>query len=85
MSKAHDVPSCPAGPAVSAADKRAWQKNKIPKRQTQASHQAGYPKIASKVLDALIGPQIEGTKIKDRLEHQHRAQRHFWVAVGAII
>ena len=30
------------------------------KRQTQASHQAGYPKIASQVLDALIGPQIDG-------------------------
>ena len=30
------------------------------KRQTLATHQAGYPKIASKVLDSLIGPQIDG-------------------------
>jgi hypothetical protein len=27
---------------------------------TQASHQAGYPKTASKVLDSLIGPKIDG-------------------------
>ena len=27
---------------------------------TLASHQAGYPKTANKVLDSLIGPQIDG-------------------------
>lgn len=27
---------------------------------TQATHQAGYPKTASKVLDSLIGPKIDG-------------------------
>ena len=27
---------------------------------TLASHQAGYPKTASKVLDCLISPQIDG-------------------------
>jgi len=27
---------------------------------TLATHQAGYPKIASQVLDCLISPQIDG-------------------------
>ena len=55
------------------------------KRHDPSMHQAGYPKIASKVLDSLIGPQIDGRKIKDRLDYQHKAKRYFWVAVGAQI
>lgn len=53
-------------------------------RAALASHQAGYPKTASKAIDSLIGPQIEATKIKDRLDYQRRAQRRFWVAAGAL-
>lgn len=60
-------------------------KNNIPKRQTQASRQTGYPKIASNALDSLIGPQIDGRKIKDLLGYQRRAKRHFWVVAGAQI
>ena len=51
----------------------------------QESHQAGYPKIASKARDRLTGPQIDGRKIKGLLDYPRRAQRYFWVAVGAII
>lgn len=54
-------------------------------RVAQASHQAGYPKTASKARDSLNGPQIDGRKIKGRLDYPRRAQRRFWVAVGAII
>jgi len=51
------VTSCPAGPAVPTADKghgiNATESG-------PESHQAGNPKIASKVLDCLISPQIDG-------------------------
>jgi hypothetical protein len=54
-------------------------------RVAQASHQAGYPKIASKARDSLNSPQIDGRKIKGCLDYPRRAKRHFWVAVGAQI
>lgn len=52
---------------------------------TLATHQAGYPEIASKARDSITGPQIEVTKIKGLLGYPRRAQRYFWVAVGAMI
>ena len=54
-------------------------------RAAQASHQAGYPKTASKAHDSLTGPQIDGRKIKGLIDYPRRAQRRFWVAAGAII